>query len=235
MRAGLCQAGVTTSTPLTDSPRPWLRALVKPPIGYVPAARGLLALALVAGHARAEDTPKETTTHEAPSGREPASEAPAPAGERAARAERPASPNTKIAAAADTAAITKAATARATRGEAEANARRASAQADGKDDLATRLTALVEQWKRLALALADASNAEAEASAVEQESLTLEESASRAEALLEQTEARRARALGRMRELGLSPTVPEAAPAKPAGEPAQKAPASTGKASGGTP
>lgn len=235
MRAGLCQAGVTTSTPLTDSPRPWLRALVKLPTGYVPAARGLLALALVAGHARAEDAPQETTTHEAPSSAQPASEAPAPAGERTARTGQPASTSTKIAATSDTAAIAKAATARATRGEAEADARRASAEADGKDHLAARLTALVEQWKRLALALVDASNAEAEASAVEQESLALEESASRAEALLEQTEARRARALGRMRELGLSPPVPEAAPAKPAGEPAQKAPASTGEASGGTP
>lgn len=125
-------------------------------------------------------------------------------------------------------AVTRTATTRATQGEAVARARLDEAKGDGKPELVARLGALVDQWKRLALALADAARAEARASAVEQESLALEESASRAEALLEQTEARRARALGRMQELGLSPSQAQNAP--------KDASTGTGPASkGGTP
>lgn len=116
--------------------------------------------------------------------------------------------------------------------QAEAATRREEeAKRSGKANLAQRLSALSTRWRAVIQAVRTASKIEAEAAALEQERIEVREKTERTVTLLEQTEARRARALARLQELGLEPsglpaaTQATAGPAQAAPPPAQGAPA----------
>lgn len=131
---------------------------------------------------------------------------------------------------------------------AAATRREEEAKRGGKTGLAQRLAALSTRWLAVVEALRTASKLEAEAADLEKERLRVREQTDRVITLLEQTEARRARALARLQELGLEPsglpvpTVPPApsgaGPAVPQAAVPQAAvpnPAAPGKTGGGAP
>jgi hypothetical protein len=106
---------------------------------------------------------------------------------------------------------------------AAATRREEEAKRSGKTGLAQRLSALSTRWLAVMDALRAASKLEAEAAALEKERIQVREQTDRVITLLEQTEARRARALARLQELGLEPNglpVPTIPPAPPVPGPA---------------
>lgn len=116
---------------------------------------------------------------------------------------------------------------------AAATRREEEAKRSGKTGLAQRLSALSTRWLAVMDALRAASRLEAEAAALEKERIRVQEQTDRVITLLEQTEARRARALARLQELGLEPSgLP--VPPVPSGA-AVPSPAVPSKAGGGTP
>lgn len=86
---------------------------------------------------------------------------------------------------------------------AQAKERQAEAARNGDTDRARRLEALASQWERVRKARIQAAKLETAATRLEKKNLELEAQAARAITLVEQTEARRARALARLRKLGL--------------------------------
>ncbi len=91
----------------------------------------------------------------------------------------------------------------ADRARANALERQAEAERAGNIAVARRLEALAAQWARVKEARIQATKREAAATQLEEENLELEARVARAVTLVEQTEARRARALARLRELDL--------------------------------
>lgn len=83
------------------------------------------------------------------------------------------------------------------------------AESQGKALIAKRLLALSQIWRRVAEAERQAAEVERKVRELESKSLTLQDQSRRAAALIEQTEARRARALGRLQQLGLSDASPQ--------------------------
>lgn len=111
---------------------------------------------------------------------------------------------------------------------ADAKRREVVAERSGQTELARRLSALSARWQAVIEALRAAAQLEAEAGAIEDERIEVQEQTDRLVTLVEQTEARRARALARLQALGLEPAgLPVAAPtaAPPAPSPAPAAPA----------
>lgn len=112
--------------------------------------------------------------------------------------------------------------------EAESRAKQASSAK--KTLVAARLTDLAQLWRRVAEEETKAAALEKAASELERETLELESKARRAASLLEQTEARRARAAARLSQLGLeTPLHKESAdlkkdekPVSPAKKPEEK-------------
>jgi hypothetical protein len=78
---------------------------------------------------------------------------------------------------------------------------RASVTPSPAPEVKKHLEKLVELWAKVKTALEEATRAEAEADTLEQELLDLDEKAKRALLLIEQTEARRARAASHIKEL----------------------------------
>lgn len=119
---------------------------------------------------------------------------------------------------------------------AAAKARQKEAEVAGKRALAERLSALVAQWNRVADAQRRAIGWETQAATAEQKNHELEAQVGRTMTLVEQTEARRARALARLRELGLTeadapipePPAAEADPKPAPTDPGQPAPSPEG-------
>ena len=110
-------------------------------------------------------------------------------------------------------------------GQAQSEADQASdrenkSRTGGHTLIADRLAALAKMWLRVAVAQRKAAALELQADALERETIELEAQARRGASLVEQTDARRARALGRLQELGLveelEKTTPPPAPADPA-------------------
>jgi hypothetical protein len=99
-----------------------------------------------------------------------------------------------------------------------AKRRQAEAERAGQTGLARRLAALSARWLAVIDALEAAAKLEAEAARLEDERIHVQEQTDRLISLVEQTEARRARALARLQALGLEPTGAAGAPAnaKPA-------------------
>src|SRR6478735_6616346 len=93
-----------------------------------------------------------------------------------------------------------------------AERRQAEAERAGDVGLARRLAALSARWTKVLDALATAVKLEAEAARLEDERIAVQEETDRLTTLVEQTEARRARALAKLQALGLEPpaTVPPA-------------------------
>jgi len=87
-----------------------------------------------------------------------------------------------------------------------AQQRKAEAERSGNEGLARRLAGLSARWVQVIEALGHASTLEAEASALEEERIRVQEQTDRLVTLLEQTEARRARALAQLQALGLEPS-----------------------------
>ncbi len=115
------------------------------------------------------------------------------------------------------------------RAKAEDARRRASeANKSGKKLVADRLEKVATIWDKVARHQEQAAKLEREAAEIERETLKLNSKARRAHSLVEQTETRRARALARLRELGLRETPEGAQPQKPNSEPAGPA-AQTGE------
>ncbi len=115
----------------------------------------------------------------------------------------------------------------ATQSAAHADERSKQAEAARKPLVAERLKDLSRLWKRVAEEEKRAAEQEKLAAELEEKTLDLESKARRASSLLEQTEARRARALARLQQLGIevplekSSAKPEStaseAPANPSG------------------
>jgi hypothetical protein len=84
------------------------------------------------------------------------------------------------------------------------------ASAHGKSAVSKRLEGAAKLWERAANAQVKAAKLERDASDVERKTLELEAQARRAQSLLAQAETRRARALARLRELGLEESPAEA-------------------------
>lgn len=96
------------------------------------------------------------------------------------------------------------------RARARETERRAKEAGKSGDELvAERLLKVATIWEKIARHQEKAAKLEAEAAKIERETLELKSKAKRAHSLVEQTETRRARALSRLRELGL-----DEAPAK---------------------
>jgi hypothetical protein len=114
-----------------------------------------------------------------------------------------------------------------------AKRRQAEAERAGEVGLARRLAALSARWTKVLDALATAAKLEAEAARLEGERIAVQEETDRLTTLVEQTEARRARALAKLQALGLeSAEASSPAPASPpqAVPPAPAAPATKGAA-----
>jgi|GEM_PF-2420172 len=98
-----------------------------------------------------------------------------------------------------------------------AKRRQAEAERAGDSGLARRLAALSTRILEVIDALEAAAKLEAEAAAIEDERIRVQEQTDRLISLVEQTEARRARALARLQALGLEPggthSAPPSAPA----------------------
>jgi hypothetical protein len=97
---------------------------------------------------------------------------------------------------------------------AEAEAKKAKRRSDeaaqaGKPLIAERLTSLAATWSKVAAHERRAAELEAEAKETEKKVLELRANAKKAVSLLDQTEARRSRALARLMELGLSDASPQ--------------------------
>lgn len=105
-------------------------------------------------------------------------------------------------------------------------ARAAKAKKAGQGLVAERLEAAATIWDKVAAHQEKAAKLEADAAKIERKTLEIKSQARRAHSLVEQTETRRARAIARLRELGLSesPETPSAAPppATPPGAPSQR-------------
>jgi len=135
----------------------------------------------------AEAAPASETASEAPA----ASEATAPAAEAETKTKPPAeAPEPK----------------REQERAARAAEREEEAKRSGNVALARRLSALASRWQAVVTALRTAADVEAKATALEQQRLDVREQTERLITLLEQTEARRARALARLQELGIEPS-----------------------------
>lgn len=111
----------------------------------------------------------------------------------------------------------------------DARARASEADGSGQELVAKRLEKVATIWEKVARHQERAAKLEEEAAKIERETLDLKSKARRAHSLVEQTETRRARALARLRDLGLSEapamentTEPDAAPAA-SGDKAPKA------------
>jgi hypothetical protein len=102
-----------------------------------------------------------------------------------------------------------------------AKRRQAEAERTGEVGLARRLAALSARWTKVLDALATAVKLEAEATRLEDERIAVQEETDRLVTLVEQTEARRARALAKLQALGLEPPAPEAASPAPAAPPTE--------------
>lgn len=89
-----------------------------------------------------------------------------------------------------------------------AKQRQAQAQKAGRKDLALRLQALEKQWREVLQTLKQTAQLEEQAVETEKKLLEVEAQTERAHLLVEQTEARRERALHRLRELKLEPKAP---------------------------
>jgi hypothetical protein len=100
----------------------------------------------------------------------------------------------------------------------DAGERAAEAAKSGKTLVAKRLKKLAGIWKRVAAAQEKAAKLEEEAAAIERQTLELKSKARKAHSLVEQTENRRARALARLRKLGLSDPEKPAPRKKPAAD-----------------
>lgn len=104
--------------------------------------------------------------------------------------------------------------------------RAAKAKKAGQGLVAERLEAAAALWDKVAAHQEKAAKLEGDAAKIERKTLELKSQARRAHSLVEQTETRRARAVARLRELGLSesPETPSAAPppATPPGAPSQR-------------
>jgi hypothetical protein len=87
------------------------------------------------------------------------------------------------------------------RAENEAARARQRGQSEAVADVRKHLEFLAILWTEVARTLADAQKDEAEADRLEQQVVDLDDKAKRTLLLLEQTEARRARALSRLNEL----------------------------------
>jgi len=122
-------------------------------------------------------------------------------------------------------------TAREQKAKDGAARRQAEAERAGEVGLARRLAALSARWTKVLDALATAAKLEAEAARLEDERIAVQEETDRLITLVEQTEARRARALAKLQALGLEPpaAVPPAAQA-PAPSPAPATPPTKGTA-----
>jgi hypothetical protein len=86
-----------------------------------------------------------------------------------------------------------------------AKRRQAEAERTGQTGLSRRLSALSARWTKVLGALGTAARLEAEAAKLEDERIAVQEETNRLTTLVEQTEARRARALARLQALGLEP------------------------------
>src|SRR5690606_6974887 len=95
----------------------------------------------------------------------------------------------------------------------QASVRESKSRAAGQSVIADRLAALAKLWLRAAVATRKAAELELQADTIERETLELEAQARRGASLVEQTEARRSRALGRLKELGLEEEMKEPVPA----------------------
>ena len=110
----------------------------------------------------------------------------------------------------------------ATRKAKSAQTRASGPSAPSNHLLLERLEVLEKLWLRVAEAQEKAAALEMEAATIEKNTLKLRQQAKRAESLVEQTEARRARALGRLKTLGLSDASPQSTPNKPKSSSAAK-------------
>lgn len=112
--------------------------------------------------------------------------------------------------------------ARATAEADEAKKRSEAAKKAGKTEVAKRLASVAATWSKVAAHERRAAELEAEAKEIEKKVLALRAKSEQAVSLLDQTEARRSRALARLMQLGLNDASPQAK-AKEADE-ADKAP-----------
>jgi len=90
-------------------------------------------------------------------------------------------------------------------------ARQKKAQADGDTASAQRWADVVQRYRRIAALAQQAASLAQQATAIEEQTAELNTQTRRARNLLEQTEVRRARALGELQRLGITP------PAAPSG------------------
>lgn len=107
-----------------------------------------------------------------------------------------------------------------------AQKRAESARTDGKRLVAARYAQAQKMWLQVAATLERAATLEKQAAQLESETTELEARSRRAATLVEQTEARRARAWARLKELGLAPQ--EGAPPSAAQESAPPSAAQEG-------
>lgn len=91
----------------------------------------------------------------------------------------------------------------------DARARAKKARAGGNDAIAKRLLRAAALWKKTAALQIEAAKLERQAASIERKTLELKSQARRARLVVEQTESRRARALARLRELGLDDEAPK--------------------------
>lgn len=92
----------------------------------------------------------------------------------------------------------------APRRAAQAEVQAQSALREGKELVSERLAAAAVLWRKVIDALSLAAKTEAQALSVERETAALEARVRRASVLVEQTEARRARASAQLKELGVA-------------------------------
>lgn len=104
----------------------------------------------------------------------------------------------------------------ASRELSQAQARKAQAESAGQTKLLARFDALISSWQGVVDALQKTAELEARADQLEQRILEIDAQARRAEHLVEQTEARKARAWARLQSLGLEPTDAAPPPTSPA-------------------
>jgi hypothetical protein len=98
---------------------------------------------------------------------------------------------------------------------ADAEQRRQKATNEGEHLVADRFADAVVRWNRVAELWLKAAKLAQQAALLEQETLKLETKARQARTLVEQTEARRARALGELRRLDVHPVAPTKQPITP--------------------